>query len=98
MPMPSPARRTRATSGTSTTTSPTSSTASDRPRVLAPAAVCGGADGMARPSDEKLIAYFDDALDPAERDVVARWLEHDVGVRLRGAALGESAALLRAVY
>jgi anti-sigma factor RsiW len=52
---------------------------------------------MARPSDEKLIAYFDGALDQAERDVVARWLEHDLGVRLRGAALGQSAALLRAV-
>jgi anti-sigma factor RsiW len=45
---------------------------------------------MARPSDEKLIAYFDGALDPAERDVVARWLEHDLAVRLRGAALGET--------
>jgi anti-sigma factor RsiW len=43
---------------------------------------------MARPSGEKLLAYFDGVLDPAERDVVARWLEHDLGVRLRGAARG----------
>jgi anti-sigma factor RsiW len=53
---------------------------------------------MAKPSDEKLTAYLDGALDPAERAAIARWLEHDLSVRLRAAALGESAALLRAVY
>jgi anti-sigma factor RsiW len=53
---------------------------------------------MARPSDEQLIAYLDDALDSAERAAVARWLEHDLSLRLRVAALGESAARLRAAY
>src|SRR5690349_14391805 len=51
---------------------------------------------MARPSDEKLIAYLDGGLDPSEHAVVARWLDHDLRVRLRCAALAESAARLRA--
>lgn len=53
---------------------------------------------MQRPTDERLIAYLDGELDPAERDDVAFWLESDSALRERAALLSESAALLRAAY
>jgi anti-sigma factor RsiW len=53
---------------------------------------------MSKPSDDRLIAYLDGELDDAERAAIAVWLERDAELRERAAALGESAALLRAAY
>ena len=53
---------------------------------------------MPRPSDERLIAYLDGELEESERDAVADALERDAELRERGAALSESAVLLRSAF
>jgi anti-sigma factor RsiW len=53
---------------------------------------------MQKPNDERLIAYLDGELDPAEKAEIALWLERDAGLRDHVALLSESASLLRSAF
>jgi len=53
---------------------------------------------MAKPSDEKLIAYLDGELADDERAAIAHALDQDAALRERAARFDESAALLRSAF
>jgi anti-sigma factor RsiW len=53
---------------------------------------------MQKRSDERLIAYLDGELEPAERREVEAWLESDPSAREKLAALAESANLVRLAF
>jgi anti-sigma factor RsiW len=53
---------------------------------------------MPKHDDERLIAYLDGELDPAERAEIEAWLAQDARGGSRLAALAEAAAMLRQAY
>ena len=53
---------------------------------------------MSRYSDDRLVAYLDGEIDPAERRDIEAWLDSDPPARDKLAALAPSTALLRDAY